>query len=149
MSACAQLQQRSPRSYSGLRLPEQLEAAIREVAELTSRSGGATFSFEEGSLAGRELYAVATAPHRTVITHGAPALPEIRKFVLANLDLLARPHHHIGTWVDKRSGRGYLDVSLSVESRAVALRLAHLTHQKAIFNLHSMKEEYLEAPQRR
>jgi len=66
---------------------------------------------------------------------------------LANLDKLAKSlnlkQYFYGWWLDKKTNKGYLDLSLHIESKAEALSIAQLFNQKAVFDCANLDSIYI------
>lgn len=68
----------------------------------------------------------------------------IEAFIRANLDLLVQPENSVGIWLAANEGRVYLDVSITVQDRQDALRLAREHRELAICHLSDLTVEYVE-----
>ena len=107
---------------------------------LHNRSNGATVALTGGDMAGRKLFSVAVYPARTIQHWERPARQEIFDFAQANVDLLLKPGHALGTWFDDYNQVHVLDVVLLVTNLDTALVLALRNNQIAIFDLGSRRE---------
>lgn len=118
-----------------------LEEIIEEILAQHHMTGGATFSFYEGDLSGRPLYAVAVHPDRSHLVIGeALAARHLRAFVGRNKDLLSDPRNALGTWYSEAAGVTALDISITVSSLQEAAALGRLHAQDAVFDLKHMTE---------
>jgi 2'-5' RNA ligase len=64
----------------------------------------------------------------------------VQGFLKRNRDLLAKPDHFVGGWLDRDTGKAYLDVSVLAKDKASAERLARKHKQLAYFDLASGEE---------
>ncbi len=66
---------------------------------------------------------------------------------LAHLHDIARKvqlsSYYIGYWLDRKTGIGYLDLSVIVDDVDTALYLAKLHNQKAVFNFSNFESVYV------
>ena len=56
--------------------------------------------------------------------------------------LLNLKDHFLGYWMDSRTGKRFLDLSLYVEDKKLALQLAKIHNQKAIFDCANIDSIY-------
>jgi hypothetical protein len=125
-------------------LPSQIEPkqAVTHILTLHEESNGATFSLYFGNQAGAKLYSVSIFPERSRILQGKQIPQEVlAAYIQANLDLLADPRCCIGTWYDQDTGRTYLDVSIVVTNKKLAISLSKRYNQEGAFDLH--RGEYI------
>lgn len=115
-------------------------AAAQTAARLEVSTGGFTYSLRRGNLAGRNAYAVAVFPERSVQIDGLATEQQIASFVEANLDILKHSKFSAGGWYDRASGKTYLDIFAVVRSRNMAVTLGERFNQKAILHLRSFQE---------
>lgn len=116
---------------------------VRTVAialALHTAAGGATVSLMDGSLAGRNCYAVSIYPERTLELSAAPSPVQLLKFAIHNLDLLLLPGRALGTWVNRDKGTHVIDVVDCPHDRDVALELGSRFKQLSIFDLAADQE---------
>jgi hypothetical protein len=78
-------------------------------------------------------YAVAAHPDREVILAEC-TMGDLLEFMIRNADLLSLPGVIMGGWHDPEDHRVYLDVSILVEDRDEAIKLAVDHDQLAIFD---------------
>jgi hypothetical protein len=71
--------------------------------------------------------------------------PTVRQYLDDNKDLLAKPDHFLGGWLDTDTGTAYLDVSVLAKDRKTADKLAREHHQLAYFDLASGEEHRVAA----
>jgi hypothetical protein len=110
--------------------------AAAQVAALHQAAGGATFNLRFGNQVGQQLFAVSLFPERTVILPTRLVrIDALIAFMRRNADLLADPRCCVGTWFDPDDGVTYLDVTLVLPSKRLAIRLAQQYNQIAIFDL--------------
>ena len=126
-------------------LPELrgINEAVQEVLALHKQAGGSAFSLYFGNQLNERLYSVSVFPDRSRIVVGQDISPEmLAAFIRANYELLSDPRCCIGTWYNVETGRTYLDVSVIVTNKRLALSLARRYNQEGIFDL--FREEYTE-----
>jgi hypothetical protein len=119
-------------------LPEQthIEDAVEQILNLHEQSGGATFSLYFASQSGQRLYSVCIFPERSRIVPGRKISSEtLAAYIRANSALLADPRCCIGTWYNTDTDRTYLDISVTVTNKKLALSLARRYNQEGIFDL--------------
>ena len=63
-----------------------------------SKTHGSTVSLIHGNMAGQKLFSVSIYPERTFELWESPTRQELFDFAKANVDLLLKPGHAIGTW---------------------------------------------------
>lgn len=78
-------------------------------------------------------YAVAVHPECCAVL-AEITLGDVLEFLLRHAETLALPGRLLGGWRDPADGRIYLDVSILVEDRDEALRLARENDELAIFD---------------
>jgi hypothetical protein len=127
-------------------LPEQIniENAADEVYMLHEQRGGATFNLHFADQARQRLYSVCVYPERSRILTGK-SIPRdvLTAYIRANLTLLTDPRCCVGTWYNVETDRTYLDVSVTVTNKRLALSLAKRYNQEGIFDL--FRQEYIDA----
>ncbi len=106
----------------------------------TSTLKGSTISLIHGNMADRKLYTVSIYPGRTVELWTTPNWEQLFEFALANLELLLKPAHAIGTWRDDWSQMHVLDVVVCLADRDAALDLGIFYHQLTIYDLALRRE---------
>jgi hypothetical protein len=119
---------------------DALLTTARSVTVLEERTGGFTYHLTRGSLAGTDAYAVAVFPERSLIMDSIPCERDIARFIQSNADLLNDPQFALGGWFDQAAGKTYLDISVVVASRDIALALGSDYNQKAILHLRTLNE---------
>jgi hypothetical protein len=117
------------------------KSAARKIARLHARFAGATFSLYFGDLTGQSLFAFSIFNRRSRSIPGR-LIDEgiLMGFIESNRSILSDPRTAAGTWFDEESGNSYLDVSITVTSKQLAIRLAGEYNQKGIFDLEKRKE---------
>lgn len=90
---------------------------------------------------------VSPYPDREMALDRAPTPQEILKFMISNQDLLTKPEHYIGGWLDEQSGKSFLDVSVRAADAKHAEELCAKHNQYGYFDL--TKGEYVEVAGRR
>ena len=108
-----------------------LDRAVQEGGSTTNLVGEDAFAKAATGDTGR--YFVGAFPDRTVTLPLPEATADtIQEFAAANLELLRKRNHYIGTWVD--GDNLVINVSVSLEDRNNAMKLASLKDQEAIFD---------------
>lgn len=51
--------------------------------------------------------------------------------------------YYIGYWYDKKTGVGYLDITVHISDKKTAVKMARLHNQKAIFNFKTLDSLYI------
>lgn len=106
----------------------------------TTTLKGSTVSLIHGNLANKKLFSVSIYPGRTVELSTTPTWEQLFEFALANVELLLKPEHALGTWFDDYELVHVLDVVVCLSNRDAALGLGLLHHQSAIYSL-SLRQE--------
>lgn len=106
------------------------------IASATERSGGTTFNIADGKPVGKgKVFGVSIYPDRSVILDPKDLTADrVKQFIHDNADLLTNPENAVGTWLDKESGKVYLDVSSALKDRALAEYAGFKYNQKAIWD---------------
>jgi hypothetical protein len=112
----------------------------------TTTLKGSTVSLIHGNLADKKLFSVSIYPGRTVELSTMPTWEQLFEFALANVELLLRPKHALGTLFDDWNQVHVCDVVLLVPDRDEALALALRYGQVAIFDLGSRREIPISRP---
>jgi hypothetical protein len=120
--------------------------AVDTAFTLHNRSNGTTVSLFHGSMADKKLFSVAICPELTKELWERPSWQELFDFAQANVELLLKPGHALGTWFDDWKQVHVLDVVLLVPNRDAALALALCNGQFAIFDLESRREILISRP---
>ena len=121
---------------------ERRAQASAEIARLHHENGGATYSLDSGSQAGRRGYSVSIFPERSVIVPGRGIDSELAQdFISDNADLLADPRCCIGTWYDPDADETYLDISVLLTRKREAISLSRKYNQVGLFDL--WRREYV------
>lgn len=124
------------------KLSPNIDEAAEKVAEETLKQGGSTYNIADNKPVGRSaMFGVSLYPERSVILDPNELNADhIRQFIVANADLLKDKHNNVGTWFDKDSGKVYLDVTVGVPDRNLAVFLGQQTNQKAIWDSAQARE---------
>lgn len=117
-------------------LSPNIDEAAETIAKVTKENGGASYNVLENKLIGKTAaYGVSLYPERSKILEPDKVTPEeIKNFILLNGDLLEKKDHAVGTWLDKSTGKVYVDVSVGLPDRKFALYAGRHTNQKAIWD---------------
>src|SRR5581483_6831095 len=110
-------------------LPISTDQAVKEIAALHQTEGGGTYSMHNGNMKGKDAFAVAAHPERSLTLDHAPSEQELRDYIDQNRDLLKRPDRAVGTW-DAQDGRHILDVVATPPDEQTALRIATVGREK-------------------
>ena len=127
-----------------INLPAATETETKTAAEVV-RSGkqsekdygvfGATIHPSRGNMSGTEGVAVSGYPQRGVITDGAPSEKDITTFLRRNRDIFeADKNAALGIWVDKATGKGYIDIT-NVLPRDLAIAQGERLGELAVWDL--------------
>jgi hypothetical protein len=114
--------------------------AVDTAFTLHNRSNGSTVSLFHGSMADKKLFSVAIYPERTKEFWERPSWQELFDFAQANVELLLKPGHAIGTWFNDYELTHVLDVVVCLPDRDEALDRAKRYRQLAIYDLQSRRE---------
>lgn len=110
------------------------------AATMTLRTGGSSTSTSTGS-SPKDGFMVAADNDRERVIEvdlskgSAGLIPHYEQYLKDNADILSQPDKYFGTWVDKSSGKLYLDVSTHVRSREEAVKLGNAKNQIAIWDV--------------
>lgn len=106
------------------------------IASATERTGGTTFNIADGKPVGKgKVFGVSIYPDRSVILDPKDLTADrVKQFIHDNADLLTNPENAVGTWLDKESGKVYLDVSSALKDRALAEYAGFKYNQKAVWD---------------
>ncbi len=117
------------------------ESGVPAIVKLHLQHGGTTYSLRWGDLSNVALYVVSLYPDLGLILPGKRMDEAIlSQFIQENRELLADPRCVVGTWFNPEDGNTYLDVSAVFSDRDVAIQLAKLYNQIAIWDLKNGKE---------
>lgn len=110
---------------------------LRTLTDTIKSEGGVSYSLTYGKVKPKG-YAVSPYKEREL------QLPlnefdsnTLQSYVLENADLLAKEAHFLGAWIDNNTV--YLDVSIQVSQKQIAVRIAKQSDQIAIFDLSNNK----------
>ena len=111
------------------------------------KNGGSTFNLVTGQeMGGTANYSVSPYKKREQKID-KPSSLELRQFMEKNEDLLSKPNHFMGTWLNEEDGLSYLDVAVLTPSFKKAQALARKHKQIAFFNLRTFKEVPTDSPE--
>jgi hypothetical protein len=105
-----------------------------------NRTNGSTVSLVNGNMEDEKLFTVSIYPNRTKEFGERPTWQELFEFAKANLDLLSKPGHALGTWFNDYDLVHIVDVVICIPDRDVALELGRRFDQLAIFDLEARRE---------
>ena len=119
--------------------PKQLAG---KLLYLTLKNGGCTLSPEGADLTLTKGFAVAF--RGGLIFDRIPPRKKVEAFIRKKAFVLdSSPRAFVGTWMEKKTGKFYLDVGSVVCTRELALKVGKREDQKAIFDLEKMEEIFL------
>jgi hypothetical protein len=128
--------------FSHLKLPIRepmiscIASAVDMAYESHSETDGATISLVHGNMAGEKVFAVSIYPGRTVELGTPPTWRELYAFALENADLLLKPRHALGSWLDDDwTHKHVLDVVVLFSDRDEALDHGARCDQRSIYSL--------------
>lgn len=128
--------------FTHLNLPirEPMISCIGGVADQASSShsktNGSTISLIHGNLAGERLFSVSIYPGHTAELRTPPTWQQFFSFALKNADLLLKPAHALGSWLDDDwTHKHVLDVVVVLSDREEALDLGARFDQRSIYSL--------------
>jgi hypothetical protein len=117
---------------------------IKEAVDVSfaqhNRTNGSTVSLTDGDMAGKKLFSVSIYPSRSISLWERPSWDELFEYTKANLDLLLKPGHAMGTWFFDYELMHVLDVVVCLPDRDEALDLAKRYRQLAIYDLQLRRE---------
>ena len=105
-----------------------------------NRTNGSTVSLVHGTMVGKQLFSVSIYPGRSITLWDRPSWNELFEFAKANLELLLRPAHALGTWFNDWELVHVVDVVVCVPDRDAALDLGLRFEQVAIYDLDARRE---------
>lgn len=137
-----------PSSASGadVRLPISevmlscIASAVDAAFALHNQANGSTVSLVHGNLADGKFFSVSIYPERTIEFWERPSWQELFDFAKANLDLLLKPAHALGTWFNDWGCTHVVDVVICVPDRDAAVDLGRRFDQTAVFDLEARRE---------
>jgi hypothetical protein len=118
-------------------LRESLLRLVDSAHALHASARGSTVSLADGDLLGRKLFVVSIYPERSVELVTSPSWQNIFAFASLNLDLLVKPGHAFGSWLDLSHA---LDVVVCLSDLRTALELGRIFNQTAIYDLAAAQE---------
>ena len=89
-----------------LKLPvrEPMISCIASAVDIAynshSKTHGSTVSLVYGNMVGQKLFSVSIYPNRTIELWTPPTWQQLFSFALANADLLLKPAHGLGSWLN-------------------------------------------------
>jgi hypothetical protein len=118
----------------------RIAGAVDTSFALHNRRNGSTVSLIHGSMADQKLFSVSIYPERTIELWERPTRQELFDFAQANVELLLKPRHAIGTWFNDYELMHIFDVVVCLSDRDEALDLAKRYRQLAVYDLQSRRE---------
>lgn len=121
--------------------PEKAQRVADTMVTLHEKNGGATYNIKNGDLGGKAYFAVSMFPGEGVQIAGKNITREqVLLFMTHHRELLKDERMSLGTWYDEVSGMTYLDLSVTVANRDVAVNLGQKYNQISVFDLMSFNE---------
>ena len=118
--------------------------ALREMAIQTLTKEGSTFNRFEGDMGGRDAYAVSAFPDLTKKLDKSQVTPSALKKIFSSgiRPQLLKDYaaHSAGTWLDKKTGKVFVDIASTLQNRHDAESLGQQANQKAVFDLKRFEE---------
>jgi hypothetical protein len=124
-------------------------AAINISYAMHNRTNGSTVSLINGSMAGKNLFAVSIYPARKIEFWERPSWQELFEFAKANMDLLLKPDHALGTWFNDWECVHVVDVVVCISDRDAALGLGLRAEKEAVFDIEARREIPIPLPHQR
>jgi hypothetical protein len=122
-----------------LRIREPMISCIASAVDISydshSKTHGSTVSLIYGNMVGQKLYSVSIYPDRTIELWTPPTRQQLFSFALANLDLLLKPAHALGSFLNDWTLTHELDVVVLSSDCDTALDLGLRSNQKSIYSL--------------
>jgi len=113
-----------------------------------SGTNGSTVSLIHGSMVGKKLFSASIYPSRSITLWKRPSWEVLFDYIKANLDLLLRPGHALGTWFNDYECIHCLDLVVLVRNRDAAMEMGRHSDQLAIFDLEGSREISIQCPTR-
>lgn len=105
-----------------------------------NQTNGSTVSFIHGDMVGQKLYSVSPYLNRSTTLWERPTWETLLDYAKANLDLLLRPGHALGTWFSDWDLVHCLDVVVLLRHRSSATKMGLRFNQVAIYDLEARRE---------
>jgi hypothetical protein len=70
-------------------------------------------------------------------------LASIAQYLIDNAEMWGSKKHYLGGWLDRATGKFYLDVSIVVQDRSEAERLTRMHKERAYFDIAKRKTVYV------
>lgn len=122
-----------------------IERAAQDVSEGVWASGGATVSIVTGVRPPTTGYGVSLAGFEHVSEKRAVGR-KVAAYADKHAAVLAKPNHYLGAWVDRESGKLYLDITEVFAERVPAIRAGIARQQLAIWDYSDGEEIRLDNP---
>lgn len=112
----------------------------KQLARKMSRYGGYTYQPVSNTWPDQG-FAVSILPEHEVMTFGQPTRSNLANFVRKHKARAKEQDNlHLGGWYDTKTGRGYLDLSVVVDDKTKAQKLAKKHNQIAFIDLATFDE---------
>jgi hypothetical protein len=124
-------------SRAALPIRKQVISLIAKAVDIAfalhNKTNGSTVSLLHGDMARRKLFSVSIYPKHTIELRNPPSWQQIFEFALENWELLLKPRHALGTWLNE--GVHVLDIVVYTPDLAEALTLGLRFNQLSIYDL--------------
>lgn len=108
--------------------------------EIHSKNFGSTVSMLYGNMAQKPFHSVSIFPDIGIQIPGESVDRDVlEKFIKKYEGLLSNPKCALGTWYNNEDGMTYLDISVLVDNKEIAIRLSKEYNQIGIFDLGNME----------
>ena len=108
------------------------------IYKLTEADSGCTFDLDSGPVT--DGFAVATHPEESKVFTRKICMADIAGFIGDNIAALSETMAAVGTWIDRATGKTWIDVVSILRTKANAIRLGTELNQIAIFDLNNAAE---------
>ncbi len=113
-----------------------------ELAGKLQGAGGFTYDPRGGSGVARG-YALSLYPEREKVFAAADVTPaKLEKYIGDNMDLLSKEDHYVGGWLDVKSGKVYMDISVVMSDPSKAMAMAREQGELAYYDLEKGESVY-------
>ncbi|WP_432949452.1 hypothetical protein ACQPXM_16470 [Kribbella sp. CA-253562] len=121
------------------------EEMVERIVARTQEHGGATFSLVASAFAELESYwYFPKYPSRTRIVDPSRLRSELLEFIQQNHEVCRESDVWIGTWLNPRSGRCYLDITMRMRDQDEAIARARLVSVAEARNVVTIYNPYLD-----
>ena len=118
------------------------QLAIESFKELKA-NGGSTINGQCQNLIGQKLFATGVGREKVLEPNAKNVLSEINAHIIKNKDILNNSKYALGTWLDPKTGKAYLDIVLTDSEQLLIETVARDHRELAIFDLAKCETIYL------